>query len=267
MQWGELIGPWLCVIGLALAYALAFRLLLRRRVPAGLACLAFVGTVIAVVLAVMGFYLLPIRASFTSSLMAEFQAATGFRAMFRLALLYAGLPEEAVKIGVVVLLLVLLPGRLRHRSVPAELLLYSALGFAMTESLLYVAGFSLMPQVKEHLVAFALMRGLFGGLLHALLGMVAGYALAVSWQTSWRLLGIGAAYVVAVLLHAGFDGSLLHVVFESMSGRSGNLVVDAGPAVAPFLASSVTLLVLAVGGIWSSRRLSEAPDAVTVPDK
>jgi len=267
MQLSELLLPWLCVVVLAAFYALVFRVLLRRRVSKVLAWLAFAGAVGVVALAVAGFYLMPIRTSLAAGLMSEFQAATSFGAMFQLALLYAALPEEAVKIGVVLLLLTLFPGRLRHRSEPAELLLYAALGFAMSESLLYVAGFSLMPQVKEHLMGFALMRGFLGSLLHALLGMVAGSALALSWQTRWRWLGAGVGYGSAVLLHASFDGSLLHLVFTTMSGRSGNLVVDAGPAVAPFLASSVALLVFAVAGMWSSRRLAEAPPIVELPQK
>src|SRR5262249_19204222 len=154
----------------------------------------------------------------TPGLLSDLQAATTFGTMFKLALFYAAVPEEAVKIGVVVLLLVLLPNWLKHGSDPAEMLLYSALGFALCESLLYVAGFSTMPQFKDHLIVFAVTCGIFGGLLHGLLGMVAGFLLSWRWRTGQRWLWVMIAYGLAILLHATFDGSLLHLVFAGMAG-------------------------------------------------
>jgi hypothetical protein len=108
-------------------------------------------------------------------------------------------------------------------------------------------------------MAFAVSRAVSGGLLHALLAMVAGYILARGWQSARRWIWVVAAYVLAALLHASFDGSLLHLVFQGMGlgGTEGTATAQAGPSVAILGASAATLLILAVIGLWRSRRLTD----------
>ena len=259
MQLTSLIFPWLCVVVISFIFSLLCRWLFRRRLNIGFAWLAF-GICTGLVALFVGVALAtPVGHAFAPAFMGDLQSATTFGAMFKLALIYAALPEEAVKIGSTVLLLVLLPKWVRHASDPAEMLLYAAIGFALCESLLYVAGFSVLPQYREHLMAFAVVRGLSGGLLHALLAMVAGFILARGWQTPQRWLWVAIAYGLAVLLHASFDGSLLHLVLQGvgLGASNGAPPPAAGPAAAILGASVITLLILAGIGLWRSRRLAD----------
>jgi RsiW-degrading membrane proteinase PrsW (M82 family) len=256
-QWNSLVLPCLCVIGVTLVYGLLVRWLLRGRLNGLLAGAAFAGSAGVIVLGIAACFFTSFEQAVAPGLLANLQAATSFGKMFKLALIYAALPEEAVKIGIVLLLLLLLRRRVRHGSDPAEMLLYSALGFAMCESLLYVVGFATMPQFRDHLVIFAVARGIFGGFLHALLGMVAGFLLARRWGSSQRWLWVLIAYGSAVLLHASFDGSLLHLVFQGLIGQSsGTPPVDTGASVVIFAGSAIVLLILAFLSLWRSRRLA-----------
>lgn len=259
MQLTSLLLPWLCVAVISFIFALLYRWLFRRRLDIGLAWLAFGASTGLVALFVGIAVLTAIGHSFAPAFLRDLQAATTFGMMFKLALIYAALPEEAVKIGITILLLVLLPRRVAHGSDPAEMLLYAAIGFSLCESLLYVAGFSAMPQYREHLMAFAAGRGVFGSLLHALLAMVAGFLLARGWRTTRRWLWAAIAYALAVLLHASFDGSLLHMVFQGLGFTAPDTAVAAepGPALAILATSAITLFVLAVIGLWRSRRLAD----------
>jgi hypothetical protein len=142
------------------------------------------------------------------------------------------------------------------------MLLYAALGFALCESLLYVVGFSKMPDFQDHLIVFAVARGLFGGLLHGLLAMVAGFCLARFWNSGARWLGLLLAYGAAVVLHASFDGSLLHLVFRQLQAAApgaGTISVvsdsDVGSTMIFLCVSFLTLLVLAIVCVCLSRRL------------
>lgn len=252
-----LIMPWLCVIGVTIVYAALVRWLFRARLDSRLARAGFAGSTIIVILCIALFFVASMGHAFSPALLGDLQAATTFGRMFKLALIYAALPEEAVKIGIVLLLLVLLPRRLRHGSDPAEMLLYSALGFAMCESMLYVAGFATMSEFRGHLIVFAIARGIFGGLLHALLAMVAGFLLARHWRSHRKWLWAPIAYVAAVLLHAAFDGSLLHLVFQEMNDEQGKVALS--PAISGsvlvFAGCAVILLILALLCLWRSRRL------------
>jgi hypothetical protein len=255
--------PFLSVIGVTAFYALLMRWLFRRRLTIGLAAAALFGTAGLVALALALFALAGWETSFVPLLLKDLQAATTLQGMIHLALIYAALPEEAAKIGIVVLLLVLFGGKARQRSDPAEMLLYAALGFALCESLLYVVGFSKMPDFQDHLIVFAVARGLFGGLLHGLLALVAGFCLARFWNSGARWLGLLLAYGVAVVLHASFDGSLLHLVFRNLAqtqaetglpGAGGETGAGLGALVLGL--SFLTLLILAILGLVRSRRLT-----------
>src|SRR5260221_3587821 len=256
-----LLLPFLCVIGVTLIYAGLVRWLFRRRLDRRLAWAALIGCAGLVALATAAFYFGDLGGGFVPRLVADLQQATSLPRMIRLALIYAALPEEAAKIGVVVLLLLVLPARVRQMSDPAEMLLYSALGFAMCESLLYVIGFSTTPQFQDHLIAFAVIRGIFGGLLHGLLAMVAGFCLARFWMSRARWLGLLLAYGAAVLLHASFDGSLLHLVLRNLlqraseAGASG-AAADTNAGAVMLGVSFLALLILAIVGLRRSRRLT-----------
>lgn len=255
----NLILPWLCVVGVTLGYGFLVRWLFRARLDRRLAWAAFGASAGMVTLCLGVVFISDLGRAVAPPLLIDLQAATTFGAMFRLALVYAALPEEAVKIGVVLLLLVLLRRWLRHASDPAEMLLYSALGFAMCESLLYVAGFATMPQFKDHLIIFAVARGIFGGLLHGLLGMVAGSLLARQWRSRRKWPWVLIAYGLVVLLHASFDGSLLHLVFQGIGSEQSGVALqpDAGMSVFIFVGSAIILFILALLGLLRSRRLSD----------
>jgi len=251
VDWAALPIPGLCVLAATLVYALLVRWLFRWRLDWRLSWVAFLVTGLTV-----GLILAPYA-------MAELQGATTLSGMFRLALLYAALPEEAVKIGVAVILLLLTSRWQRSRSDPAELLLYAALGFATCESLLYVAAAASVPQFGAHLLGFAALRGVFGGLLHSLLAMVAGFFLAWRWQSAQRWLWLLIAYAFAVLLHAAFDGSLLHLVLTSIKAANSDLAPTAAvPELISFLASAALLLLLGLVGLFGSRRLGRRAAAV-----
>jgi RsiW-degrading membrane proteinase PrsW (M82 family) len=176
--------------------------------------------------------------------------------MIRLALTYAALPEESVKIGAVVLLLLVLPRWVQNASDPAEMLVYSALGFAVCESLLYVIGFAETPQFQDHLIVFALVRGIFGGLLHVSLALVAAFSLAGHWRTSARWLWVLIAYATAVVFHATFDGSLLHLVFQRLQSTPETAATDdTGQTAVIFGLTFIILVSLAVLSVRRSRRL------------
>ncbi|HVJ42736.1 MAG TPA: PrsW family glutamic-type intramembrane protease [Dongiaceae bacterium] len=256
MQLTALLIPGICVIAVTFVYGLLIRWLFRRRLDLRLAWFAFAASAGLVSLALAAIFLSGIDHGFAASLFGNLQTAASFGTMFKLALIYAALPEEAVKIGVVVVLLLLLGRWQRYRSDPAEMLLYSALGFAVCESLLYVVAFAAMPQLQDQLIAFAAVRGIFGGLVHALLGMVAGCLLAWRWQSPQRWLWLLLAYAIAVLLHASFDGSLLDLVFRGLSRKSDIVPAEAADLVLPFLASALILLVLAIIGLVCSRRFN-----------
>lgn len=256
VDWAALPVPGLCVLATTLVYALLVRWLFRWRLDWRLSWIAFLATGLTVGLIVGSFFVGAVGRSLAPYVMAELQGATTLSGMFRLALLYAALPEEAVKIGVAVILLLLASRWQRSRSDPAELLLYAALGFATCESLLYVAAAASVPQFRTHLLGFAALRGVFGGLLHGLLAMVAGFFLAWRWQSAQRWLWLLIAYAVAVLLHAAFDGSLLHLVLISIKAANSDLTPAAAvPELMSFLASAALLLLLGLVGLFGSRRL------------
>ena len=255
MDWAALPVPGLCVLATSLIYALLIRWLFRRRLDARLAWVAFLATGIFVGGVIGSFFVSSLGQSLAPIAAAELQAATTLGAMFRLALLYAALPEEAAKIGIAVILLLSVSRWQRSRSDPAELLIYAALGFATCESLLYVVAAAELPQFRDHLLGFAVLRGIFGGLLHGLLAMVAGFFLAWRWQSTQRWLWLLCAYAVAVLLHAAFDGSLLHLVLESIKQADNGLAAAMGGLLIPFLTSAALLLVLGLIGLFGSRRL------------
>lgn len=257
MQLTTLWLPFLCVIGITALYGGLFRWLFRGGLDQRLAWLTFAASAGLIGLSLAGFFLGNLGPAFMPGLLAALQSATSLPSMIQLALTYAALPEEAVKIGAVVLLLLLLPRWIRNASDPAEMLLYSALGFAMCESLLYVIGFAETPQFQDHLIVFALMRGVFGGLLHASLALVAGFGLAGHWRTPARWLWVLISYATAVVFHATFDGSLLHLVFQSLGQTAADSAAkdDTSQTAIIFGLCFVLLLILAVLSLRRSRRL------------
>ena len=122
MQLTALPVPALCVIGVTALYGLLVRWFFRRRLDLRLAWLAFAASAGLVAIVLAGIFLSGIDHGFADSLFRHLQTATDFATMFRLALIYAALPEEAVKIGVVVGLLLWLGRWQKYRSDPAEML-------------------------------------------------------------------------------------------------------------------------------------------------
>ena len=105
-----LIMPWFCVIGVTIVYAALVRWLFRGRLDVRLAWAGFAGSTAIAILCIASFFVGSMDHIFSPALLNDLQAAATFGKMFKLALVYAALPEEAVKIGVVLLLLEMLLG-------------------------------------------------------------------------------------------------------------------------------------------------------------
>ncbi len=269
--------PFVIVTAVVAVYALLFRALFARPVQVGLAAGAFAGSLVLVGIGIAIFFFAKLEGVLVTGLLGGLQQATGLGGMLRLALIYAALPEEALKIGVVVLLLLIGRRQIRHPNDAAQLLLFSALGFALPESLLYVCGFASMPEFQTGLPAFALMRGALGALLHLLLGLIAGLCLlrvcvpgADGWRRRW--IWFLPSYLLAVLAHAAFDGSLLRLIFQSLAEQQGQQSADIDlttqiPAILPttliVIAVSLTLTVCGLVSLWRILRADGAPTALS----
>jgi RsiW-degrading membrane proteinase PrsW (M82 family) len=128
--------------------------------------------------------------------------------------LAAGIPEEAVKLLALVIVLVLF----RKGLTPAEAFqagLVVALGFAALENLQYARA---LPEAAEWV---ALGRGIVASFVHSMMAMFMGTFIAATIRRggpdlrSWRRLDLVAAgYAVAALAHSLFDWGLVRPLLE-----------------------------------------------------
>src|SRR5262245_5798263 len=130
--------PSAIIVVVVACYALLFRYLFAWRVHGGLALAAFAGSLAMVGLGFVVFFNVKLQGMLVTGLLGQLQNGADLAGMLRVALVYAALPEEAVKVGVVALLLLIAGRHIRRPNDPAQLLVFSALGFALPESLLYL---------------------------------------------------------------------------------------------------------------------------------
>lgn len=251
--------PFAVVILVSALYVLLFRSLFPQAVNGRLAVLAFGGNIAVVLVGVALFAKTGFGPNLTSALQRDLQAGHDLKASLLLAFTYAALPEEALKIGVVALLLKCSPSHLRQASDGFQLLLSAALGFALVESCIYVYVLGDQAELSHSLLAFALLRGALGALLHSLLAMVAGYFLLSLWSPAgYRWLWLAAAYIAAIILHAAFDGSLLNLIFQSGGMSDGDVMtgpeaIDPRSVAVPAMVWVISTALLVIGGLWGLR--------------
>ncbi|MDY0882686.1 PrsW family glutamic-type intramembrane protease [Dongia soli] len=251
--------PFAVVIFISGLYVLLFRRLFPYPVSGRLALLAFAANIAFVLAGVALFATTGLGTNLTSALQRDLQAAHDLQASLSLAFIYAALPEEALKIGIVALLLKCGTSRLRHPSDGFQLLLSAALGFALIESCIYVYVLGDQAELSRSLLAFALLRGALGALLHSLLAMVAGYFLLSLWPARGnRWLWLAAAYIAAVILHAAFDGSLLNLIFQGDGATDGDVTsgletIDPRSIAVPAVVWMISTVVLVIFGLWGLR--------------
>jgi protease PrsW len=127
------------------------------------------------------------------------------------ALLFAAVPEEAIKVSIIALLAL----RARDFDEPMDGVVYGAavgLGFAAFENVLYLIGGG------EHWQSIAVVRGVLSVPFHGAVGVIAGayiararfaHALGAHGHSSGhRRRMFIAAFLVPTILHALFDGAL-----------------------------------------------------------
>jgi RsiW-degrading membrane proteinase PrsW (M82 family) len=251
--------PFAVVILVSALYALLFRSLFPQAVNGRLALFALGGNIAVVLVGVALFAKTGLGSGLTSALQRDLQTAHDLKGSLLLAFTYAALPEEALKIGVVALLMKCCPSRLRQPSDGFQLPLSAALGFALIESCIYVYVLGDQAELSRSLVAFALLRGALGALLHSLLAMVAGYFLLSLWPASgYRWLWLTAAYIAAVILHAAFDGSLLNLIFQGGGISDGDVMtgqedIDPHSIAVPAMVWMISTALLVSSGLWGLR--------------
>lgn len=251
--------PFAVVILVSALYLLLFRSLFPQAVGGRLALLAFGGNIAFILLGVALFAMTGLGSALTSALQRNLQTAHDLKTSLLLAFTYAALPEEALKIGVVALLLKCNATRLQQPSDGFQLLLAAAIGFALIESCIYVYVLGDQAELSHSLLAFALLRGALGALLHSLLAMVAGYFLLSLWPPSgYRWLWLAVAYIAAVVLHAAFDGSLLNLIFRGgeMAGgdmTAGSQDIDPRSVAVPAIVWILSTVLLLISGLWGLR--------------
>jgi protease PrsW len=162
------------------------------------------------------------------------------------ALLFAALPEEVLKIGVIAWLAL----RARDFDEPMDGVVYGVavgLGFAALENVLYVVG------AKEHWQGVAVMRGVLSVPFHGALGAIAGGYIARArfggalgghiYRPGQRRRLLVMALLVPVVLHAAFDAAL----FSLAKAPAGTWESDGG--VLKMLAALVVVPVVGFGTI------------------
>jgi RsiW-degrading membrane proteinase PrsW (M82 family) len=178
----------------------------------------------------------------------------------RMVVLTVGLPEEGVKFaGTVVALLVFGLGIARPRGVtPTEAFqasLFSALGFAIVENMLYARTFA------EASLVIAIGRGIIASFIHGLMAMIQGIFLARFVATGyrrWHLPVIG--YLCAAAFHAGFDWGMLQPLakyLELTAAHADPAAIE--QAMAAIVMRNLPVLVIGVPapfivGLWCFRR-------------
>ena len=90
-----LIMPWFCVIGVTIVYAALVRWLFRGRLDVRLAWAGFAGSTAIAILCIASFFVGSMDHIFSPALLNDLQAAATFGKMFKLALVYAAIPDDA----------------------------------------------------------------------------------------------------------------------------------------------------------------------------
>ncbi|HEY4163589.1 MAG TPA: PrsW family glutamic-type intramembrane protease [Dongiaceae bacterium] len=178
----------------------------------------------------------------------------------RVVVLTVGLPEEGVKFtGTVIALLIFGLAIARPRGVTAaeafQASLFSALGFAVVENMLYAKAFA------EASLVIAIGRGIIASFIHGLMAMIQGIFLARFVATGyrrWHLPVIG--YLCAAACHAGFDWGMLQPLAKYLDLTA----VHADPAtieaeMAALISRNALVLVIGIPapfivGLWCLRR-------------
>jgi|HubBroStandDraft_6_1064221.scaffolds.fasta_scaffold141205_3 RsiW-degrading membrane proteinase PrsW (M82 family) len=167
-------------------------------------------------------------------------------ASYQDALLFAAIPEEALKVSIIAVLAL----RARDFDEPMDGVVYGAavgLGFAALENILYVVG------ANTQWESVAVMRGVLSVPFHGALGAIAGAFIARA--RFGRALGahahspghrrrlLVAAFLVPVVLHALLDGGL----FSFKNAPAGT--TDTPSGVLAILLALVVVLVSGFGAI------------------
>jgi len=161
-------------------------------------------------------------------------------ASYQDALLFAAIPEEALKVSIIALLAL----RARDFDEPMDGVVYGAavgLGFAALENILYLAG------AKDHWQSVAVMRGVLSVPFHGALGAIAGAFIARArfgqalgahaHSPGHRRRLLAAAFLVPMALHTLLDGGL----FSLKNAPAGTLDTPAG-VLAILLAVAIVLV-------------------------
>jgi RsiW-degrading membrane proteinase PrsW (M82 family) len=175
----------------------------------------------------------------------------------RVVVFTVGLPEEAVKFTATVIALVAFgSGIARPRGVTAaeafQASLFSALGFAIVENMLYAKAFA------EASLVIAIGRGIIASFIHGLMAMIQGFFLARFVATGyrrWHLPVIG--YLCAAAAHAGFDWGMLKPLAEYLQNK-GHVQNESIVSAIPILI--VGLPAPFIAGLWCLRRTLRAVD-------
>ena len=180
--------------------------------------------------------------------------------------LAAGIPEEAVKLLALVIVLVIF----RKGLTPAEAFqagLVVALGFAALENLQYARA---LPE--EAAVWIALGRGIVASFVHSMMAMFMGtFIAAYIRRGDWRRLDlIVAGYAVAALAHSLFDWGLVRPLLEYFRTQEikPETLVEALPIAIPcVLGVIIGALILFVRQLKiCGREYDEAEKAAIVDD-
>ncbi|MGA8612357.1 MAG: PrsW family intramembrane metalloprotease [Xanthobacteraceae bacterium] len=171
-------------------------------------------------------------------------------APFEKALLFAGLPEEIVKVSIIAAVAL----RARDFDEPMDGVVYGAavgLGFAAVENVVYLVS---AASAWEFV---AIMRGLLSVPFHGALGAIAGAyiararfggALGAHRTVLWRRFRLfAAAWLIPIVLHTLFDGA----VFTLSAAGS-----KAAPSGGWLVLMLVVALVVAIGAIVFAIRLA-----------
>jgi protease PrsW len=146
-------------------------------------------------------------------------------APYETALFFAGIPEETVKVSIIAAMAL----RARDFDEPMDGVVYGTavgLGFAALENLFYVAG-------NMHWAFVAVTRGVLSVPFHGALGAIAGAYIArarfgsvMAHRGPWhRPRMLMSAWLIPVVLHTAFDGSLFSLKNANAANAAMALVI------------------------------------------
>lgn len=174
-------------------------------------------------------------------------------APFEKALLFAGLPEEIVKVSIIAAVAL----RARDFDEPMDGVVYGAavgLGFAAVENAFYLLG------AESGWAIVAIMRGLLSVPFHGALGAIAGAyiararfggALGAHRSIHWRRYRLfAAAWLIPIVLHTVFDGAVFTL------SAAGPNAAETGAGGGWLVLMLAVALVVAIGAIVFAIRLA-----------